>query len=194
MSYHVYTTEGIILKRNTFGEANIFLHILTKDLGLIIASAHSARLSLSKLRPALQEYTYISVSCIKGKNGWKITNAIDKGNFFYNSPLYTRRIIGQIGWTLLKTIVGETPHLEIFQTVKNGFDFLGTISKEDVGDFEILQVLRILYHLGYVHKDKNLEIFLNRTDDWNLEILRQVNQYKINIIKSINKAFHESQM
>ena len=101
MSYHIYTTDGIILKRQVFGEANIFLYILTEDFGLIIGSARSARLSASKLRSALQEYQYISVSCIKGKNGWKITNALDKGSFYYNYPEHTHGVLAQVGSLLL---------------------------------------------------------------------------------------------
>jgi recombinational DNA repair protein (RecF pathway) len=75
MSYHVYTTEGIILKRTPFGEANILLHIFTKDLGLIIASARSARLSVSKLRTALQEGSFVIISCVKGKGGGEALTA-----------------------------------------------------------------------------------------------------------------------
>ncbi len=61
MSYHIYTTDGIVLKRTAYGEANIFVHVLTHDLGLIIASVQSARLSTSKLNSALSEYTFVSV-------------------------------------------------------------------------------------------------------------------------------------
>jgi recombinational DNA repair protein (RecF pathway) len=32
---------------------------------LILASARSARLATSKLRPALQEYSLVNISCIK---------------------------------------------------------------------------------------------------------------------------------
>src|SRR3954468_15203265 len=104
MSYHIYTTNGIILKRTPFGEANILLHILTEDFGLIMASARSARLSVSKLRTTLQEYSFVSVSCIKGKNGWKITNAVDKGNFYFEYPDYTHKVLAQISSVLLKMI------------------------------------------------------------------------------------------
>ncbi len=125
MSYHIYTTEGIILKRTPFGEANVVLHILTDDLGLIIASARSARLSVSKLRPALQEYTLVLVSAVKGKNGWKITNVVEKGNFFFQYPKYCHKVLAQISSVLLQMITGESPHPEIFQTVKSGFQTLG---------------------------------------------------------------------
>lgn len=194
MSYHIYTTDGIILKRSPFGEANIVLYILTEDLGLIIASARSARLYVSKLRPALQEYAFVSVSCIKGKGGWKITNVVQKGNFFFDTQKYSHKVLAQINSVLLKMIQGETPHKEVFLVVKSGFDFLKSIPQKSVTSFEVLSVLRILYELGYVAKNKDTEIFLDKTAEWSEEILENVNNNKINLIYFINKALKESQL
>src|SRR5438046_1885798 len=117
MSYHIYTTDGIILKRTPFGEANVLLHVLTQDLGLIIASARSARLSMSKLRPALQEYAYVSISAIRGKGGWKVTNVADKGDFYFGYEPHQQKLIAQIGTVLLQMIAGESVHPEIFHIV-----------------------------------------------------------------------------
>jgi len=194
MSYHIYTTDGIILKRTAFGEANIFLHILTEDLGLIVAGARSARLSSSKLRSALQEYTYISVSCVKGKNGWKITNVVEKENFFFNYPNFSHKILSQISSVLLKMIPGESPHKEIFQIVKSGFEFLKTLQEKDVLNFETLVVLRILHQLGYVESGPEINFFLKNREEWNVSILEEVSQSRGNIIFTINKALKESQL
>lgn len=194
MSYHIYTTDGIILKRATFGEANSLLYILTSELGLIIASAQAARLFNSKLRPALQEYSMVSVSCIKGKNGWKVTNVIEKENFFFDYPPYCHRTLSQIVAVLLKMIPGELPHKEIFNTVKTGFEFLKTVQEKDVSNFEIVTVLRILKQLGYVGNHKDLEVFLKNSTEWNTEILDLISEKKKNVIPIINKALRESHL
>ncbi|MCX6702093.1 MAG: recombination protein O N-terminal domain-containing protein [Candidatus Zambryskibacteria bacterium] len=194
MSYHIYTTDGIILKRTTFGEANLLLYVLTADLGLIIASARSARLSSSKLRSVLQEYTYVSISCVRGKNGWKITNVVEKENFFFNYPVYSRKVLSQIVFVLLKMIPGESPHKEIFQTIKSGFEFLKSLPQEDISNFEILTVLRILSQLGYVENKKDTDIFLKDKEEWNKLIIEKVFQNKKNIILIINKALKESHL
>lgn len=194
MSYHIYTSDGIILKRTPFGEANILLHILTEDLGLIIASARSARLSASKLRSALQEYAHISVSCVKGKNGWKVTNVVEKGSFFFEYEEYLHKTVSQVAFLLLKMIQGETPHPEIFQTVKTGFEFLKNVSEKDILNFETLTVLRVLFQLGYVVRDSVTEIFLKNTVEWNNELLEKVGENKTNIIGIINKALTESHL
>lgn len=194
MSYHIYTTDGIILKRSPFGEANVLLHVLTYDLGLIMASARSARLSVSKLRPALQEYTHASVSCIKGKGGWKITNVVEKGSFYFENPKYTHKVMSQVSSMLLKMIQGEVPHQEIFQTVKSGFEFLSNIPEKDVAEFEILAVLRILHELGYVVKNSVTESFLENGEDWNMSLTDKIRENKKEVVAVINKALKESQL
>lgn len=194
MSYHIYTTEGIILKRTPFGEANVVLHILTEDLGLIIASARSVRLSLSKLRPALQEYTLVLLSCVKGKNGWKITNVVERDNFFFQYPKYSHRVLAQISSVLLQMITGESPHPEIFRTVESGFQFLKNVSEKDITSFETLMVLRVLHQLGYVVSDSNTKIFLKDMNDWNNNLLQEVEKNKKSVIALINKALKESHL
>lgn len=192
MSYHIYTTEGIILKRTPFGEANILVHILTADMGLIMASARSARLYVSKLRPGLQEYAYVSVSCVKGKGGWKITNVVSKGSFYFDYPKYTHKVISQITFVLMQMIQGEVPQKEIFEIVKKGYIFLKELSEQSVLDFETLMVLRILNQLGYVVKDDSTEVYLN--NEWNQELIREVRENRINIVGIINKALKASHL
>ena len=194
MSYHIYTTDGIILKRTPFGEANILLHILTRELGLIIASAQSARLFASKLRPALQEYAYVSISCIKGKNGWKITNVIEKESFFFDYPIYTHKVLSQITSVLLQMITGESPNKDIFQTVRTGFEFLKTVLEKNISNFEILAILRILHQLGYVVNDSNTIVFLRDNEEWDMLLLEEVSRNKENIVGLINKALKESHL
>jgi DNA repair protein RecO len=194
MSYHIYTTDGIILKRTTFGEANILLYILTSDLGLIIASARSARLSFSKLRSALQEYTLVSVSVVKGKNGWKVTNVIEKESLFFDYPTYSRKVLSQIAFVLLKMIPGESPHKDIFQTVRSGFEFLKFLPEKDVSSFEILIVLRILNELGYVENGQDVDVFLRDKEEWDSLIIKKVSENKKTIVSIINKALKESHL
>ncbi len=212
MSYHIYTTDGIILRRVGFGEANILLHVLTEDLGLVIASARSARLAVSKLRPALQEYAHVSISCIKGKNGWKITNVVEKNNFYFDLPEQSRKSLAQIGSVLMQMIPGESPHPEIFQTAQSGFEFLKSISagvfpkstKGGSGEhlhgtnvlasFETLIVLRILYQLGYVVSDESTEAFLKEPNVWTAELLEKIQTKKSSLILVINNALKESQL
>lgn len=194
MSYHIYTTEGIILKRTPFGEANLLLHVLTLDLGLIIASARSARLSVSKLRPALQEYSHVSISCIKGKNGWKVTNVVYKDSFYFESRDFSHEVLVKISNLLLKMIVGESPHPEIFYTVREAFYFLKELLSENISNFEKLLVLRVLSLLGYVAEDLELKVFLEDKNKWDESLLNKVSDKGVYLVSVINKALKESQL
>ena len=193
MSYHIYTTEGVILKRAPFGEANLLLYILTSELGLIIASARSARVSASKLRPALQEYAHVTVSCVKGKGGWKVTNVASIENYFFESPEYTHKVLAQIVTLLIKMMPGEESHQAVFTLAKSAFGEIKNIEKESIESFEMLVVLRVMFELGYVAKNSDIEIFM-KDDNWDNNILKEVSISRNILIAVINKAIKESQL
>jgi DNA repair protein RecO len=193
MSYHIYTTEGIILKRAPFGEANLLLYILTSELGLIIASARSARVSASKLRPALQEYAHVTVSCVKGKGGWKVTNVASIENYFFESPEYTHKVLAQIVTLLIKMMPGEQSHQAVFTLAKSAFGEIKNIEKESIESFEMLVVLRVMFELGYVAKNSDIEIFM-KDNNWDNNILKEVSISRNILIAVINKAIKESQL
>lgn len=191
--YHIYTTDGLILKRKNFGEGNVLLYVLTKDLGLILASAQSVRSHKSKLSSALMEYSLSTISFIHGKNGWKITNAASRQNFFFDYSPVHRELVAKISNVLIKLIAGEEKHPEIFETVLNAFDLLEGLKDEEVFSLESLIMLRILYHLGYVAKKENTDVFLEN-NTFNSEILEKISLQKRDVIELINKGLKESQL
>lgn len=192
--YHIYTTEGIVLKRANFGEANIILYILTQDLGLIIASAQAARLGVSKLRPSLQEYSLSIFSVVKGKNGWKVTNAIAKENFFFSYPEYTHGLLGHVVSLLIKMIPGEERNVEVYNVIKGGYKHLDLVTEDKIEDMECLIVLRILFCLGYVVLDDETRYFLDDINKWSEESLSNMREKRKTIIAIINKSLKASQL
>ncbi len=192
MSYHVYTTDGIILKRTAFGEANVVLHILTRDHGLIIASAQAVRMVNSKLNSALQEYSHTLLSCIKGKNGWKIINSASKENFFFPLSIKKQQIVARVASVLVQMLPGEEIHPAVFEVVCGGYTELVTQDKF-LKELEALLIARILYHLGYIGLKENTLEFVS-TYGWGGDVLEKVEKNKLLIISHINKAFKESQL
>jgi hypothetical protein len=81
--YHKHTTHAFVLDVSTSGEKNHFVTLFTREFGMIKAKAQSVRVMDSKLRYALQEYSYIEVSLVKGKDIWRITNALPIYNFYF---------------------------------------------------------------------------------------------------------------
>ncbi len=82
MSYQTYTTEALIcgtFNRNTADRSYL---LFTKEAGMLYAEARSVREERSRQRFALQDFSLVRVSLIKGKASWKIGSIEVKKNFF----------------------------------------------------------------------------------------------------------------
>lgn len=141
MSYHIYTTKGIVLSERAIGEADRIYNILTRDLGKLQARAMGVRKHASKLRGNIEPFSLSLVSFVKGKEYWRLISAeFIRGISF--SPNMARPLV------LLENLVqGEAPHQELFDTVER---FALFPLHDEL--FEIHLVSRILFHLGYLKK------------------------------------------
>ena len=140
MSYHIYTTKGLVLSERPLREADRVYSILTRDLGLVRVSATGVRKEESKLRGALEPVTLSQVSLVRGKEYWRITSAE-----------VMRKIPALAGILrplalLEKLVQGEAAHPELFDAVEQSLHI-----------DEIAFVAQILYHLGYL-KEKDLHL------------------------------------
>ncbi|MEK7135291.1 MAG: recombination protein O N-terminal domain-containing protein [Patescibacteria group bacterium] len=142
MSYHIYTTRGLILSERPLREADRVYSILTRDLGLIRATALGVRKESSKLRGLLEPITLASVSLVRGKEYWRITS-VELIERVVAKPEILRPLA-----LLDKLVQGEAHHAELFDAVQIG---LRQGSEEQF-------VAQILFHLGYLREeDLNLE-------------------------------------
>ncbi len=145
MSYHIYTTKGLVLSARSLGEADRIYSILTDDLGLIRATALGVRKEHSKLRGSLEPLVLSRISLVRGKEFWRLTSAevIER---IETTPDIVRPLA-----LLEKLVPGESAHPELFEIVENTL-----VNEKREGEmFEIRFVAQILYHLGYV-KEKDL--------------------------------------
>ena len=148
MSYHNYTTEGIVLKGRPVGEADKYFYILTKDLGLIIANAKSVRKSESKLSCGLEDFSKSTFSFIRGKYSWRVTSAqpdINTLRFLANDP--SKKLLWARFLALVQRMVmGEEKHIAIFSICQNLFYFLtlDSYSDKQLLAIESLAILKLL--------------------------------------------------
>ena len=129
MSYHVYTTRGIILAQYPTGESDRIYRIMTRDFGMVHARALGVRKENSKLRGSLEPVSLSIVSLVRGKEYWRLTSAEFTKKIKKSQPLLL----------LEKLVVGEVPQAELFDDVEKHLDSAETVL-----------VSRILYHLGYL--------------------------------------------
>ncbi|MDD5356940.1 MAG: DNA repair protein RecO [Candidatus Pacebacteria bacterium] len=196
--HHIYQTEGFVIGGTNAGEANRYLKIFTLDFGMISGSAQGIRHLKSKLRYSLQDFSYSSVSLVKGKDVWRVVNAEKKENLWELFRKEKRKLeIFARSLSLLKRFLhGEEKNEALFRLFSSSCFYLAkseTLSPEDLRNFEYVLVLRILHNLGYLKKLPILSPF-SETDAWNQDILREMEGHKALALAEINRSFTESHL
>ncbi len=192
MSYQIYTTEAVILKRIPY-DANVSYLLFTKDLGLISALATGVRKSESKLRYALQEYSLIQISLVKGRSTWRITSAVLLENLFLHAETEAAKsVIARICTQVMRLVAGQEKDEQLFLAVQSGFLELSKAPDSAVAALEILIMLRMLHLLGYVSEVEE-PLFTHYTA-YDEKTLEAISLSRSLFIRHINKGLQESQL
>lgn len=197
--HHIYHTEGIILGSKNFGEAGKYYYILTRDLGMIYARAQGVRKISSKLRFVLQDFAYLKIDLVQGRDFWRVTNA-SKTNILEQITKKPEifKVFSNIARLLKRLLPGVEPNEALFTDLLNGLYILsargGPASgwEKDLKDIEIIIVLRILNNLGYIGDSEMLKTFIK--SPFEEEILFQVSKNRGTILAEINKALKETHL
>lgn len=152
MASRIYTTEGIVLSRSVFGEANLIVSLFTKEYGRITARAQGARAPHSKLRFSLEPLSLGGFSLIKGVVGWRIVGALPQGSLLsLRAPAKT---LGKIAALLTRLVPPHEPAPSLYALVLDDLRFLARIEDEELlRGAECVAVLRVLAELGYVQHE-----------------------------------------
>ncbi len=198
MSHAIYNTEGIILKSVNIGEANKLYFILTKDLGLIRATAQGVRLLKSKLRYGLMDYSVGHFALVRGKELWRLTSALKEQDLAKSKDfLLWARIFSLV----LRLIQGEEYNDKIYQVIKEGIGFLSSLPSdleakkrnEIVLNFECILALRILSNLGYLGNLGDFNQFVE-SPYFTTELIDKMSALKTQAILEINKSLKETHL
>ena len=190
--HHIYHTEGIILGSRDFGEAGRYYFIFTCDLGMIYASAQGVRKISSKLRCVLQDYSYIKVDLVKGKDFWRITSA-SKTNILEDIIKDKKKfqIFVNISYLLKRLLAGEDANKTLFIDFLNGLLVLEkSNAKEELHNIEAIIVLRILNNLGYIGGNEKLKNLIK--SPFEKDLIFEAAKSRVNILNEINRALRES--
>ncbi len=193
MNNHIYTTKAIILKSSNVGEANKLYFLLTKDFGLIFASAQGIRLEKSKLKGHLQDFNISNVSLVKGRDFWRIVSADrERGPEFLNNQNKTF-IVKNVFSLLLRLIQGEEKNEEIFNYIEEFYEFIckSEVSDINLKNLETMAVLKVLHSLGYFKK--NFSDYLN-DEKISEENLNSFESKRKSAIIEINLALKHTQL
>ena len=194
MSHIIHHTEGIILSGSNVGEANRYLTIFTKDLGLLRAKAQGIRKLSSKLRYHVQDFSYVRVNLVQGREIWRLTNATKIKSFgkAIQNP-YAFSIFVNVTRLLERLVAGEEKNELLFSNLVDTFSFLDeeNLTREELKDTELVIVFRILHYLGYlgIEKEKGIaSSFIDRA------LLESIRPKRKTLLSEINKSLKETQL
>lgn len=191
--HHIYHTEGIILGSGDFGETGKYYSVFTRDLGMIYASAQGVRKMSSKLRFILQDFSYLKIDLVRGKDFWRITSASKTNKLEKLSQPETFEVFINISKLLKRLLAGEDPNRDLFADLINGLAVLEkSKTKEELRNVEAIIVLRILNNLGYIGGNEMLKDFIKSPFEEDLVFKASENRTKI--LHQINKALKETHL
>ena len=192
--HHIYHTEGIILESRNFGEAGKHYSIFTRDLGMIFASAQGVRKMSSKLRFILQDFAYLKIDLVAGKNIFRVTSASKTNQLEQlTKNKKTFAVFANIARLLKRLLAGVEPNEALFIELLNGLNILEkSKTSDDLRNIEAIIVLRILNNLGYIGENEVLQNLIKSPFEENLVF--EVSKDRIKILHHINKALKETHL
>lgn len=193
--HHIYHTHGFILSSRNRGEANKMLTIYTREMGLVRAAAQGIRLHKSKLRFTLQDFSYVNVDLVRGKEMWRVTSARYINSFpFARANSQSFLLMTRVNKLLERVCDGEVQNEIIFDDLLQALHLLDDegVSKESREALELHLVLRIMNNLGYIGDSDILLKYLGSA--FSHDKIEMLLKERVSIIGHINKALNESQL
>ncbi|MDP1707398.1 MAG: recombination protein O N-terminal domain-containing protein [bacterium] len=183
-----YETRGIVLRRSPLGEANVFVVLLTHDLGLVRARVQGLRLSGAKLASSLKTFAESEVVLVRGKEGWRIAGAVLKEDWFaLLRSQEARSRAARVSDLLMRLVAGEANDSVLFPVIKGFFNALSKTEDDLQEAAEMLAAIRILSVLGFDEENVQEEASVF-TEQLLSEVIRDRTRYIARINNSINTS------
>ena len=192
--HHIHHTEGIILGSKNFGETGRYYSIFTRDLGMLYASAQGVRKMSSKLRFVLQDFSYVKVDLVQGKDFWRVTSAT-KTNLLgeITKKRENLAVFANVARLLKRLLAGVEPNQELFTDLLNGLFVLEkSESSEDLRNIEMIIVLRILNNLGYIGGSDAMQKLIRSPLE--SDLVFEISKHRSQVLSLINKTLKETHL
>jgi len=194
--YQKYQTDAVVLASRESGEADKVYALFTRDFGLVRARASAVRREASRMRYALQSFSLVNVSLVRGKRSWRVAGARALETIAAAENLPGTQAFGRIADLALRLIAGEEQNEYLFNTLVEAREALiaSRFNLEPaIPTIEIICVARILYSLGYISTEA-LDTKLFTHTDFAVESLREADLRREKLLSSINHALTETQL
>lgn len=167
MSYKTYTTEAIVCGSYDRLTADRTYLLFTEEAGMVYATARSAREERSKQRYALQDFSHVRVSLVRGKSGWRVGSVEPLVNYY--SLAATRELRGHVVAVvalLRRLLTGEDTQPAVFEDTRLLLMALPEQTTEVAAMLYDRYALRVLAHLGYIATNAAYTELLSAGDAW----------------------------
>jgi recombinational DNA repair protein (RecF pathway) len=163
MAYATYITDALVCGTKESNTSDKSYLLFAREAGMLFASARSVREERSKQRFALQEFSHVRVTLIKGKSGWRI-GSVESFKNYYQQALTkdARGSVVRIFRNLRRFIHGEESAPILFDSVITSLES-ACCSVPNRGQLDAFIELKLLESLGYVSQ-KDIPPSLKNTD------------------------------
>lgn len=169
MSHKIYTTEAIVVGSRFNNTSDKSFLLFTRSAGMLWATGKSVREERSKQRFALQEFSFIRASLVKGRHGWRLGSVVALDNFFTHvNNRESRLAIVTIIKRIRQFLHGESNHFELFDETVQILNKLKTENSSELERLVDIFTLRFLFALGYVASELSFSNYLKETKWWEL--------------------------
>ena len=189
--YQKYSTDALVLGSRERGEADRVYTLYTKDFGLVRARASSVRSERSRMRYALQSYSYANISLVRGKRGWRVAGGTALRGV--SSDVANVAAFARIAELAVRLLAGEEENAYLFAALAEAHEALMQNECSARATIEIVCVARVLYALGYLSTEA-LETALFTHTAYTGEHLLEAETKRDKLLSSINRAIAESQL
>ena len=196
MAHHTYRTDGIVLSGMDAGEGSRYLGLLTEELGFIEAHCASVREMRSRMRFHTQPYTLATFGLVRGKEVWRLTNALEiqSAAAFRDTP-NGRGAVARVSTLVRRLLHGEEPNRALFSAMRNMLLYLAdpTISEKEARRVECITLLRSLSSLGYLGESDSFAHFIAEPL-FNPQLLAAFAEQEREAVVAINRSLKETQL
>lgn len=155
MDVRNYSTEGIILARKNFGEADRLLTIYSKQYGKIRVVAKGVRLPTSRKRGAIEIFSFCKFMLAHGKNLDILTDVEVKDNFEdWRGDLMRVGVAYHLCEVVDRLTVEHQEHKEVLYSLQECLESLGALDYWQLYPLVQNFKLEVLEELGFLSKSK----------------------------------------
>ena len=148
MAYQTYITDAFVCGTRESNTSDRMFLLFTRDAGMVYAHAKSVRDEKSKHRYALQPFSLLRTTLVRGRGGWKITGTEPISKFFFDAKSREERtFLRSLTLFLRRVMQGESVYSSVFDDVREVCRHMETYNLSNI---EVVLKLRVLHMLGYV--------------------------------------------